>query len=173
MKQQILNRYTNAVIYECELPDGTKNAMQVALIKAIGEHANLGGANLSGAYLGGANLGGANLSGANLRGANLGDANLGGANLSGANLGGERKLVGDRPYFSVGPIGSRMDNLVLWLTDKGPLLKTGCFEGTFERFRSHLEMEHGDNNHATDYKAALVMCEAHAAIWTPAIEVAV
>lgn len=39
MKQQILNRYTSEVIYECELPDGTDNAMRAALIKAVAERA--------------------------------------------------------------------------------------------------------------------------------------
>ena len=49
MKQQIVNRYTSEVIYECELPDGTDNAIRAALIKAVAERANLGGADLGGA----------------------------------------------------------------------------------------------------------------------------
>ena len=60
----------------------------VAVVRAQGRDANLGGADLWGADLGGANFGGANFGGANLWGANLGGANLGGANLRGANLGG-------------------------------------------------------------------------------------
>lgn len=93
MKQQILNRYTNAVLFECDVQDDVSSglAMRHALEKAVKAGADLGGANLggaylSGAYLGGAYLGGAYLSGANLRGANLSDANLRGANLSDADL---------------------------------------------------------------------------------------
>ena len=170
-KVQIKNRYdSNVVVYECEAPEGTKNAMRFALEKAVLEKANLGdaylrGANLGGANLSGANLRDANLSGANLIGANLGDAYLSGANLSGANT----NLIGDRPYFSIGPVGSRSDNLTLWITEKGPLLKTGCFgPDTFEAFRSNLECEHPvGSTHRKEYEAAILMCEAHAALWTP------
>ena len=157
--------------------------------------AYLGGANLRGANLRGANLGDADLGGADLRGANLGDANLrgaylgdadlrdanlrganlGGANLRGANLrdadlgGANTNLIGDRPYFSIGPVGSRSDNLTLWITEKGPLLKTGCFgPDTFEAFRSNLERDHpAESTHRKEYEAALLMCEAHAVLWTP------
>jgi uncharacterized protein YjbI with pentapeptide repeats len=110
MKSQIKHRYTDAVLYECELPDDTPSGMvtRLTLEKATIKGANLRGADLGGADLGGANLGGAylrdanlggadlrgaylrdaNLGGADLRGAYLRDANLGGANLGGANLGG-------------------------------------------------------------------------------------
>ena len=190
-KVQIKSRYdSHVVVYECEAPEGTQNAMRFALEKAVLEKANLSGANLSGAnlsganlsgaylsgaYLGDANLSDANLSGANLRGANLSDANLSGANLSDANLSGANlsgantNLIGDRPYFSIGPVGSRSDNLTLWITEKGPLLKTGCFgPDTFEAFRSNLEREHPvGSTHRKEYEAAILTCEAHAALWTP------
>ena len=160
-KVQIKSRYdSNVVVYECEAPEGTQNAMRFALEKAVLEKANLGGAN----------LGGANLRGANLRGAYLGGAYLGGAYLGGANLGGANTvLVCDRPYFSIGPIGSRLDSLTLWITEKGPLLKTGCFgPDTFEAFRGNLERDHpAESTHRKEYEAALLMCEAHAALWTP------
>ena len=100
----------------------------------------------------------------------LSDANLSGAYLSGANLGdANTNLIGDRPYFSIGPVGSRSDNLTLWITEKGPLLKTGCFgPDTFEAFRSNLEREHPvGSTHRKEYEAAILMCEAHAALWTP------
>ena len=180
-KVQIKNRYdSNVVVYECEAPEGTQNTMKFAIEKAVAEKAylggaNLGGANLGDAYLRGANLRGANLSGANLSGANLGDAylsdaSLGDANLSGAYLSGANtNLIGDRPYFSIGPVGSRSDNLTLWITEKGPLLKTGCFgPGTFEAFRANLERDHpAESTHRKEYEAALLMCEAHAVLWTP------
>jgi hypothetical protein len=190
-KVQIKNRYdSNVVVYECEAPEGTENTMKFAIEKAVAEKtylgdAYLGGANLGGAYLGGvylcdAYLGGANLCDAYLGGANLCGAYLGGANLRGAYLGdaylrgaylgdAAKKLVGDRPYFSIGPIGSRQDNLTLWITEKGPLLKTGCFgPDTFEAFRGNLERDHpAESTHRKEYEAALLMCEAHAVLWTP------
>ena len=155
-KVQIKSRYdSHVVVYECEAPEGTQNAMRFALEKAVLEKANLSDANLIGA----------NLSDANLIGANLIDANLIGAYLSDANT----NLIGDRPYFSIGPVGSRSDNLTLWITEKGPLLKTGCFgPDTFEAFRSNLEREHlVGSTHRKEYEAAILTCEAHAALWTP------
>ena len=115
MKQQILNRYTNAVLFECEVPADVVSglAMRHALEKAVQADADLSGADLSGAdlrdanlrdadlrdadlygadlsgaYLRDADLSGADLRGADLRGADLYDANLSGANLSGAYLSG-------------------------------------------------------------------------------------
>ena len=205
MKQQIKNRYSDAVIFECEVPDTVSSgmAMRHALEKAVQSGANLGGANLRGAYLrgaylggaylggadlggadlGGANLGGANLGGANLGGANLGGANLRGANLRGADLGGaylgganlrdaylgeDRKLIGDRPFFQLGPIGSRSDYFQSFITDKGLFVSAGCFKyKTVDEFREKLATEHADNDHAKEYEMALLMIEAHAAIWTP------
>ena len=93
MKQQIKSWWTDAVLFECDVPDGIESGlrMRYALEKASEaganlSDANLSDANLSGAYLSGANLRGANLSDANLSGANLRGANLRGANLSDANL---------------------------------------------------------------------------------------
>ena len=105
MNKQILNFYTNAVIFECDVPDTVSSglAMRHVLEAAVKSGAdlrgadlrganlrgaNLRGAYLSGAYLRGANLRGAYLSDADLRGANLSDADLRGANLSGADLSG-------------------------------------------------------------------------------------
>ena len=144
--------------------------------------ANLGGANLGGAYLRGAYLGGANLDGANLDGAYLGGANLGGANLDGANLDGAYlrganlrganldgagKLIGDRPIIQISPIGSRSDYLTAYITDNGIFLKTGCFFGTIENFKTALQNTHGNNTHAEEYTAALTLIETHAKIYTP------
>ena len=155
-KVQIKSRYdSNVVVYECEAPEGTQNTMKFAIEKAVAEKADLRDANL-----GDANLGGANLRGADLRGADLRGANLDGA---------DAKLIGDRPYFSIGPVGSRLDNLTLWITEKGPLVKTGCFgPDTFEAFRANLERDHpAESTNRKEYEAALLMCEAHAVLWTP------
>jgi len=87
MQVQIKHRYTDAVLFECDVQDDQSGiAMRVTLEKATEARANLRDANLRDAYLSGANLRGANLRDANLSGANLRDAYLGGANLSGANL---------------------------------------------------------------------------------------
>ena len=129
--------------------------------------ANLGGANLDGANLDGAYLGGANLGGANLDGANLGGAYLDGANLGGANLGGAGQLIGQRPIIQISPIGSRSDYLTAYITDNGIFLKTGCFFGTIENFKTALQNTHGNNTHAEEYTAALTLIETHAKIYTP------
>jgi uncharacterized protein YjbI with pentapeptide repeats len=145
------------------------------------DRANLAGANLAGANLDGANLAGANLAGANLdgayldraylAGANLAGANLARANLAGANLDGAY-LAGKRPIFQIGPIGSRSAYLVAHLTDKGVALKTGCFTGSVSEFEAKLQAEHGDNNHAQEYRAALALINKHAELWTEKVEVA-
>ena len=129
--------------------------------------ANLYGANLYGANLRGANLRGANLRGADLRGADLGGADLGGANLRGAYLGGDKKLIGDRPIFTAGPIGSRSDYFTAYITDKGVYLRAGCFFGTEIEFTTKLGEDHGTNEHAQEYMAALELIRCHVRLWTP------
>ena len=177
----IKHRHTDAVLFEYQ-PTAEQQASGLAMRAAL-EAANLGGANLRGANLdganlrganlGGANLGGANLDGANLggaylRGANLGGAYLRGANLRGANLGGEKKLIGKRPVFTVGPIGSRSDFFTAYITDKGLFLRAGCFFGAEIEFTTKLGKEHGENEHAQEYMAALELVRCHARLWTPA-----
>jgi len=129
--------------------------------------ANLARANLARADLTWANLAGADLAGADLTGANLTRANLAGADLAGAKLG-DKTLTGSRPVLMIGPIGSRSDYLTSYTTDSGIVLKAGCFTGTVDEFRAKLTQTHGENEHAREYAAALVMIEAHAAIWTTA-----
>jgi uncharacterized protein YjbI with pentapeptide repeats len=200
MKHQIKHRYTDAVLFECEVPDtvasgmATRHALEQAtkaranLAGANLDGANLDGANLAGAYLAranlaranlaGANLDGANLAraylagaylaGANLAGANLDGANLAGAYLAGANLAGELKLIGDRPVFQVGPIGSRCSIFTAYITNQGLRVTAGCFkQKTVEEFRVKLIEEHDTNKHRLEYEAALTMIEVHAEIWTP------
>jgi PPE-repeat protein len=140
--------------------------------------ANLGGANLRDANLGGANLRDANLGDANLRDANLGDANLGGANLGGANLrdanlGGAKVrdllLIGERPFLAIGPIGSESRTVFVWLTESGVRIQAGCFFGSRDEFTARLALTHGDNEHAQEYTAALVLIDAHTRLWTPTV----
>ena len=108
------------------------------------------------AYLRGANLYGADLHGANLRGANLYGANLGG-----------KKLIGGRPFFIIGPIGSRGDYVQAWITDAGVMIRAGCFFDTRNQFELALDATHGQNNHGQEYRAALVLIDKHAELWTP------
>ncbi len=188
MKHQIKRRYTDEVLFEADIPDDTPSglAVRMALEQATKAGVNLAGANLARAYLAGANLAGAyldranlaganlaraNLDGANLAGAYLAGANLDGANLAGANLDGAY-LAGKRPIFQIGPIGSRSAYLVAHLTDKGVALKTGCFTGSVSEFEAKLQAEHGDNNHAQEYRAALALINKHAELWTEKVEVA-
>ena len=202
MKHPIKHRYTNAVLFEADIPDDTPSGLvvRVALEQATKARANLDGAylaranldgaNLAGAYLAGANLARANLAGAylagaylaraNLDGAYLARANLDGANLDRANLAGAyldsadlagaylvgANLAGGRPIFQIGPIGSRSAYLVAYMTDKGVILKAGCFTGSVKEFEAKLEAEHGDNKHAQEYRAALELIAVHAELWT-------
>ena len=178
---EIKNRYTGAVIYS-----GGGESLWDVVVAAVKRGANLGGADLRGAYLGGANLGGAYLGGADLSGANLGcadlrnaylrNAYLGGAYLSGANLSGAdlrganlrgQTPAGDRPILQIGPIGSRSDYLAAYLTAAGVYVQAGCFFGTLDEFRGAVSEKHGDSAHGREYRAAISMIEAHAAIWMP------
>ena len=92
MKFDILNRWTNAVVFtaEIECSEDTLPPIKLGLAAkvAVKARANLARANLAGANLADANLAGANLADANLARANLADAYLAGANLAGAYLAG-------------------------------------------------------------------------------------
>ena len=145
--------------------------------------ADLSGADLSGANLSGANLSGADLSRADLSGAYLIRADLSGADLSdaylsraylsdaylsGAYLKNKEKLVGKRPIFQIGPIGSRCAYFVAYVTDKGLRFDAGCqHQITREVFEERLTELHGENDHAKEYRAALALIDAHAEIWAP------
>ena len=165
---------SGAVLYRGD----SAESLREAVIAAVREGADLRGANLSGAYLRGADLRGANLSGAYLRGANLRGAYLSGASLSGADLRGANlrganlrgaSLIGARPVVQVGPIGSRSDWLVAYLTDGGIRIDAGCQRQiTRAEFETRLANTHGDNQHAREYRAALAYIDAHAAIWSDA-----
>lgn len=167
MKHAIKHQFSGAILFETELPDDTPSglATKKTLEMAVKAGADLTGAYLTGAKLTGAYLYGANLTGAYLYGADLTGAKLTGANLTGAKLG-YKTLTGVRPVLMIGPIGSRSDYLTAYMTDRGIVLKAGCFTGTVDEFRAKLAQTHGENEHAREYAAALVMIEAHAAIWT-------
>ena len=89
------------------------------------------------------------------------------ATKSGANLD-VAKLIGARPVFQIGPIGSRRSYFVAYLTDQGIKVRAGCFLGTVQEFREKLTKQHGTNNHATEYEAALTLIQTHAELWANA-----
>ena len=131
--------------------------------------ANLSRANLSRAVLSRANLSGAVLSRADLSRAVLSGAVLSGAYLSRAVLRDGARLIGARPVVQVGPIGSRSDWLIAYLTDGGIRIDAGCQRQiTRAEFETRLAKTHGDNQHAREYRAALAYIDAHAAIWSDA-----
>ncbi len=107
-------------------------------------------------------------SGARLDGARLDGARLDGASLDGASLDGAHKLIGQRPYFAIGPIGSRCATLQTFITDHGVHVRAGCFSGSLADFEAAVVREHGSNIHAREYAAAVAMIKAHAEAWTPA-----
>ena len=170
MNIQIKSRFTAAVLFE---HDCENNSIRLTLELAIKSGANLIGADLSGANLSRADLSRADLSDTNLSGADLSRTNLIGADLSGAYLIGaylknKEKLVGKRPIFQIGPIGSRCAYFVAYVTDKGLRFDAGCqHQITREVFEERLTELHGENDHAKEYRAALALIDAHAEIWTP------
>ena len=91
-------------------------------------------------------------------------ADLYGADLRGADLGG-KKLTGNRPFFTIGPIGSRSDYLQAFITDAGVMIRAGCFFDTRDQFELAIAETHGMNNHGTEYLAALSLIDAHAEMW--------
>jgi len=184
MKIEIKCRFDGSVLFSHEAENNSiKLTLEAAvsagayLARANLDGANLAGANLAGAnlaraYLDGANLAGANLAGANLAGANLAGAYLDGANLAGANLAGANLargevLIGERPIFQIGPIGSRCAYFITYLTDKGLRLRAGCFFGDLGKFEAKLDAEHANGIHGREYRAALELIKVHAEIWTP------
>lgn len=163
MNIQIKSQINDFVLFEhnCE-----NNSMRLTMELALKSRAILSGADLSGA-----DLSGANLSRANLSGANLFRANLFRANLREAGLANGEKLVGARPIFQIGPIGSRCAYFTAYITDKGLRFDAGCQRQiTRETFEQRLGDEHGDSEHAKEYRAALALIDAHAEIWTPSNE---
>ena len=176
MKFQIKNRFSGAVQFECELPvelETVNYALQLgfAVQAAYRAKADLSGSALRGAALSCSALSGADLSGADLRGADLRGADLRRADLSGAILADVNlkkiTLVGKRPVLQLGPLGSRADCLLVFLTDNGIYLRTGCFFGDLKEFSAAVEETHGTNEHAAEYKAAIALIKTHAKAWTP------
>ena len=183
---QIKNRFTGTVIFQHNCKDNSiskadlfdadlfgANLHGADLRNADLSSADLFGANLFGANLRDADLSSADLFGANLRGADLSSANLSSANLRDANLRGAMLADGSRvvngaSVIQLGPIGSRRAYLTVYITDKGLRFDTGCQRQiTREVFERCLSQEHGENDFAKEYRAALVFLDALVEIRVP------
>ena len=170
---QIKSWFSGNVIFEAEIEGGSESIrLGLAVKMAFGARADLTGAALTGAVLMGADLTGAALTGADLTGAVLRRADLTGAVLTGAvltdaDLTGDTKLIGGRPVLQIGPIGSRSDYLMAFITNKGLYLQTGCFLGDLAQFRAALAKTHNSDLHATEYSAALQLVFSHVELWAP------
>ena len=193
---KILNRFTGSLIFEAEVSGETESIrLGMAVKLAIAAKANLRWANLSAANLSAADLYAADLRSADLRSANLCAANLESANLESANLyaadlrsanlesaylesaylrsanlESDCKLIGSRPVFQIGPIGSRSAYLMAFFTDGGIIIRTGCFQGTIEEFKKSVNRDHEYSVHGQEYLAAAALIEKHAELWTPKLE---
>ena len=89
MKHQIKHLYTDAVLFECDVPEDVQAsgmATRYALEKAVKDDADLSGSDLRGSDLSGSNLSYSNLRGSDLSGSNLSYSNLRGSDLSGSDL---------------------------------------------------------------------------------------
>ena len=96
---------------------------------------------------------------------NLRCADLSGADLSGAKITNALTLVGKRPLLMLGPIGSRSDMLMCFVTSGGLRIRAGCFLGTDKEFAAKVKETHGDNEHSQEYEAALAMARKHFKLW--------
>jgi hypothetical protein len=78
-------------------------------------------------------------------------------------------LVGERTCLQIGPLGSRSDYLIAFLTDRGVYIKAGCFFDTLAVFKDAVCTTHGTSNHAIEYAAATALIEYHQQCWTPKV----
>ena len=81
-----------------------------------------------------------------------------GANLGGAYLEGDIKI---KHYLCIGPTGSRSTYLQIYNTNKGIYIRTGCFFGTIEQFRSENDSTHNGRRHGDNYRSAIAFIEAY------------
>ena len=178
MKFEIKSHWSTSVLFSLET-----DSMRLCVEAAVKGGADLRGADLRGAdledaYLRGAYLRGAYLRGADLRGAYLGGADLRGAHLRGADLRGAylrgaKILTPDgsetlvQSIIQIGPMGSRSDYLLAFLTDAGAFVETGCYFGTLANFRVKVIDEHGTNQHAQEYALAADLIELRATLTKP------
>ena len=162
---KIRHRYTTDVIYQDDAPT-IKETVEAAVKAKV----NLSYCDLSYCDLSNSDLSYCDLSYSNLRYCNLSNSDLSDCDLSCSNLSHydqKLTLIGDRPVFSLGTIGSRNDYLWAYLTDQGVYVRAGCFFGTLDEFADVVEKTHGDNIHGREYRAAIELIKVHAELWMP------
>ena len=142
MNVAIKNRFTGEIIVEADKYSNIRDAVEK-----------------SGANLSEANLSGSNLYSANLFGAKLSGANLFGANLSGAN-GEKLTLLKETSILIIGPIGSRCSYLTAYNSDHGIYIKTGCYFGKIDDFKSAVDRTHSGTKHAHDYMSVIAFIKS-------------
>lgn len=80
----------------------------------------------------------------------------------------ETKLVGSRPICSVDGFGSDQRKTVLFLTNNGPIVKSGCFVGTLEEFVNAVNTRRRFyTSLKNEYLAVANLFEIHAKEFTP------
>ena len=87
------------------------------------------------------------------------------AYLRGAYLRGDKEqpelVLTENGILQQGPIGSRRDYLVSYLTtDAGIYIKAGCFFGSLAKFTKKVNEVHSESTYAHEYKAAIAMINA-------------
>ncbi|WP_258580443.1 pentapeptide repeat-containing protein [Acinetobacter baumannii] len=124
-KFEIKNRWTEEVLFTCDVPEGMESGMiaRHATEAAIAAGADLYGADLYGANLYDANLRGADLRGADLRGADLRGADLRGADLCGADLRGADLRGAD--LYGANLYGANLYDANLYDAKAAPLIVYG------------------------------------------------
>ena len=152
---KIRHRYTTDVIYQDDAPT-IKETVEAAVKAKV---------NLSYCDLSNSDLSYSSLRYCDLRNCDLRDCDLSCSNLSHYDQ--KLTLIGARPVFSLGTIGSRNDYLWAYLTDQGVYVCAGCFFGTLDEFADVVEKTHGDNIHGREYRAAIELIKVHAELWMP------
>ena len=145
----IKHKITGDVLFDGNLADLRDANLQGADLR----YANLQDANLQDADLQNADLRDANLRYANLRDANLQDANLQNAYLRYAKYDTQTILK----YFTITRLGTRLDNLQVFILETEVICKTGCFTGSPENLSQKLNLEKIEH---LEYKIALEQIEA-------------
>ncbi|MBF6931771.1 pentapeptide repeat-containing protein [Acinetobacter baumannii] len=136
-KFEIKNRFTQEVLFTCDVPEGMESGMiaRHALESAIADDADLRDADLRDANLRGADLRGADLRDADLRDANLRGADLRGADLRGADLRGANLRDANLRGAKAAPLivyGLRWNVIISGLGK----MRIGCQEHSVEDWKS-------------------------------------
>ncbi len=142
----LLNRFTNAVIFSAEAA-----SIKDLVVAAVAAKADLCEANLRGADLRGADLCEANLRGADLRGADLCEANLRGADLCEADLCGANAEINGHRVLQLNGLP-----YPILITDTH--LRAGCQIHTFSAWRkmSPDQIAEMDGDSATEFYPVLL-----------------